>query len=96
MILISSISDAGRCCCKWVENRSQFRSSNAKLGLAAAPVPAPTTDPILVKRVHDRFHTVTEDDSTIAANLYSTNQTSTSGEDLATELQMAEQSAETF
>jgi hypothetical protein len=34
MMLISSISDVGWCCCKWVENRSQFRSSNAELGLA--------------------------------------------------------------
>jgi hypothetical protein len=34
MMLMSSISDVGRCCCKWVENRSRFRSSNAELGLA--------------------------------------------------------------
>jgi hypothetical protein len=38
-MLISSISEAGRCCCKWVENCSRFRTSNAELvmsGSAAA------------------------------------------------------------
>jgi hypothetical protein len=33
MVLMSSISDVGRCCCKWVENCSRFRSSNAELGV---------------------------------------------------------------
>jgi hypothetical protein len=36
MILKSPISDVGRCC-KWVENRSQFRSSNAELGVGDQP-----------------------------------------------------------
>jgi hypothetical protein len=33
-MLISSISDVGWYYCKWIDNRSRFRSSNAELGLA--------------------------------------------------------------
>jgi uncharacterized membrane protein YidH (DUF202 family) len=36
MMMISSISDVDWCCCKWVENRSRFRSSGSGPGLSGS------------------------------------------------------------